>query len=98
MLLAVTFDPLWVTVAFHAWVTCWPAPKDQVNVQPETGSLRFFTVTFAPNPPDHCELIAYVTEHSPLPGVGVGVGVGVGLVVSPPPYGTPPASADRAAS
>lgn len=31
-LLAVTCAPLWVTAAFHAWVTCWPAPNDQVSV------------------------------------------------------------------
>ncbi len=33
-LLAVTAAPLWVTVAFHALVTCWPLAKVQVSVQP----------------------------------------------------------------
>jgi hypothetical protein len=55
---AVTADPDWVTVAFHAWVTDCPAVKLQVNRHPLTVSPRLVTVTLAPNPPGHCELIA----------------------------------------
>src|SRR5262245_5858027 len=50
---AVTWAPLWVTVAFHAWVTCWPAVNDQVNVQLVSGSPRFVRMMLAPNPPGH---------------------------------------------
>jgi hypothetical protein len=62
MLTAETCAPLWVTVAFHACWTCCPAPNDQPTVQLDTGSPRFVTVTFAPNPPPHEEVIEYATE------------------------------------
>ncbi len=50
--------PLWVTVAFHAWVTVCPAAYDQRKVQPLIGSPRLVMVTLAPKPPLHCELTA----------------------------------------
>ena len=53
---AVTAVPLWVTVAFHAEVTVWPPVNDQVNVQLDSASPVFVTVTFATKPPDHCEV------------------------------------------
>lgn len=56
MLAAVTCDPLWVGVAFHIWVTVWPAPNDQPTVQLVTGLPRLVKVKFAVKPPDHCEL------------------------------------------
>jgi hypothetical protein len=62
MLAALTCAPLWVTVAFQACDTCWPAPNDQPTVQEDTGSPRLVRVTFAPNPPPHCEVIEYATE------------------------------------
>jgi hypothetical protein len=62
MLTALTCAPLWVTVAFQACDTCWPAPNDQPTVQEDTGSPRLVRATFAPNPPPHCEVIEYVTE------------------------------------
>jgi hypothetical protein len=34
--LAVTVDPLWVSVVFHAWVTAWPAENDHTRVQEPT--------------------------------------------------------------
>src|SRR3954454_6053680 len=37
---ALTCAPFWATVAFHAWVTRWPAPNDNVSVQPVSGSPR----------------------------------------------------------
>jgi hypothetical protein len=57
MLAALTCAPLWVTLAFQACDTCWPAPKDHPTVQEDTGSPRLVSVTFAPNPPPHCEVI-----------------------------------------
>ena len=57
MLVAVTADPLWETVAFQPEVTCWPAVKDQVSLQPLTASPRLLIRTSATNPPDHCETV-----------------------------------------
>jgi hypothetical protein len=54
-LTAVTWAPLCVTVAFHAWVTRWPEPKDQVSRQPVSGSPRLVTATLPENPPPHCD-------------------------------------------
>src|SRR6185312_6763415 len=62
MLRAVTWPPLCVVVAFHAWVICCPAVYDQVNVQLVTGSPRFVMFTFAVNPPGHCDGTEYATE------------------------------------
>src|SRR6185437_15486485 len=62
MLRAVTWPPLCVVVAFHAWVICCPAVYDQVNVQLVTGSPRLVMFTFAVNPPDHCDGTEYATE------------------------------------
>ena len=42
---------------FHSCWMLWPAPKDQVRVQPLIGLPRLVMATFAPNPPGHCELI-----------------------------------------
>jgi hypothetical protein len=53
---ALTCDPACVTVAFHACDTCWPAPNDQVSVQPERESPRFVKVTDAVKPPGQLEL------------------------------------------
>ncbi|KOX21392.1 hypothetical protein ADK67_27270 [Saccharothrix sp. NRRL B-16348] len=52
---AVTWAPLCVAVAFHAWVTCWPEAKLQVSVQELIGSPRFVTATFAVKPLFHCD-------------------------------------------
>ncbi|GGK81519.1 hypothetical protein Sme01_63130 [Sphaerisporangium melleum] len=52
---AVTCVPEEVTVAFHAWVTCWPEGKVHASCQPLTGSPRLSTLTFAVNPPGHCD-------------------------------------------
>jgi len=54
-LTAVTALPLCVTVAFQAWVTVCPAANVQRSVQPESGSPRLVTLTFAVKPPAHCE-------------------------------------------
>jgi hypothetical protein len=56
--LAVTCEPLWVTVALHACVICWPAPYVQVSVHELTASPRFLIVTSAPKPPGQLLLIA----------------------------------------
>lgn len=48
---------------FHNCVMACPAPKAQDNDQFWTGAPRLVTVTFAPNPPGHCELIEYETWH-----------------------------------
>jgi hypothetical protein len=45
-------------VAFHAWVTVWPAGYDQVRVHELTASPRLVTVTLAPKPPGHWLLTA----------------------------------------
>jgi len=47
--------------ALHAWVTCWPAGNVHTSDHDVTGSPRFLMVTFAPKPPGHCPLSAYVT-------------------------------------
>jgi hypothetical protein len=52
-LAAVTVEPAWVTVVFHAWVIVCPAAKFQVSVQAVTGSPRLVMLTVAPKPPDH---------------------------------------------
>nr|BFE70107.1 hypothetical protein GCM10020092_034080 [Actinoplanes digitatis] len=54
-MVAVTAEPLCVKAVFQAWVTVCPAPYDQVNVQPDSGSPRLVIVTLAPNPPCHCD-------------------------------------------
>jgi hypothetical protein len=62
MLRAVTWPPLCVVVAFHAWVICCPAVYDQVNVQLVIGSPRLVMFRFAVNPPGHCDGTEYATE------------------------------------
>jgi hypothetical protein len=48
-----TFAPDWVTVPFQSGVPVWPAPNDQVRVQPLIASPRLTTLTLAPKPPGH---------------------------------------------
>ncbi len=50
---AVTFCPLWVTVAFQAEVTFWSPPYVQVRRQPEMAEPRLVTLTAAVYPPVH---------------------------------------------
>ena len=53
---AVTTDPPCVSVAFHAWLTCWPVAKENVAVQLEDAAVEALrTVTSPWNPPDHCD-------------------------------------------
>ncbi|GGO32348.1 hypothetical protein GCM10011574_71570 [Microbispora bryophytorum] len=56
--MAVTVEPDWLWVALQIWVTCSPAPKDQVSCQPLTASPRLLMVTLALNPPGQLELMA----------------------------------------
>jgi hypothetical protein len=53
---AVTCAPDWVRTVFHACVTCWPAPNDQVSVQLESGSPRLVWLTLPVKPPGHWAL------------------------------------------
>jgi len=55
---AVTVDPLWVTVAFHAEVTACPSANDHDIVQPFSGSPTLVSATFATNPPGHWDVTA----------------------------------------
>ena len=56
-LLAVTLEPLLVTVAFHDWVTVWLLAKVQVVVQPLTAEDPAVTLTSAWKPPCHDPMI-----------------------------------------
>ena len=52
---AVTAAPVWVTCAFHAWVTRWPSANVQATVHPVTAVVPVLpTFTEAWNPPCHC--------------------------------------------
>jgi hypothetical protein len=57
-LFAVTAAPLWVRLVFQNCDTVCPALKLQVRLQPLIASPRLVIVTFAPNPPDHCDVTA----------------------------------------
>src|SRR5690242_8845006 len=84
MFRAVTAAPLWLTVAFHAWVTACPLAKLNVTVQPDSAAVPLsVTVTVAWKPPCHWLSRWYAAaQRAPPPVVGVGVGepvVGGGL-------------------
>jgi hypothetical protein len=82
---AVTAAPLWLTVAPHASVTCWPLPKVNVAVQADVAAeVALRTLTSPWNPPVHWPVIRYVAVHAPLDGGGVG---GLGGVVDGPGSG-----------
>jgi hypothetical protein len=53
MLVAVTWEPLWVTVAFQALVSCWFPGQVQRTVQPLIGEEPALTVTVAVKPEFH---------------------------------------------
>ena len=55
---AVTAAPLWLTVAFHAWVICWPLAKVNVAVHAEVaGGRAVASRSTSPwKPPVHCEM------------------------------------------
>jgi hypothetical protein len=50
---AVAWLPLWVTVAFQAWLTVSPRVKGKASRQPATGSPRLVICTSAVNPLSH---------------------------------------------
>src|SRR5689334_6991123 len=83
-LVAVTADPLWVTVAFQALPTLVSPGNVKASFQPLTAAVPVLvTVTLATRPPCHSCLL-YVTRQLPVElGVGVPlrVALGVGDVV-----------------
>jgi hypothetical protein len=55
-----TASPLWDTVPFHSWVTCWLPGKVHATVHEVIGAPRLVTDTLAPKPFDHWLEIEYV--------------------------------------
>ena len=49
----VTAAPLWVHVAFHACVTCWPAPNVQLAFQEDSEAPEQAIFTCPVNPVFH---------------------------------------------
>jgi hypothetical protein len=79
-LVAVTAEPLLVTVAFHACVTVCPLAYVQVTRQPRSAAAPAVTRTSAWKPPCHWLVTAYVAVHAPGGGVTGGGVVGGGVV------------------
>jgi hypothetical protein len=74
---AVTWVPVWVTVADQACVTRWPLAYGKVRVQPLIAAGPVFvSVMVAVKPPPQ-SLVAYPTRHGPAAAVGDGLADGV---------------------
>ncbi len=73
MLVAVTAEPLVLTLAFQELVIDWPEGQVQLTVQPLIGELPAVTVTLALKAPVQLEEMVMAALQPPGPPVGLEV-------------------------
>jgi len=64
-----TSEPLVVSVPLHSWVMLWPGARVQRTVQPSTGAVPAFTVTWPWKLPGQELIVVKVALQAPLGGV-----------------------------